>query len=365
MSTDHAQNGDQRFQFRSAITSLPAYVPGAGGDQDHIVKLSSNEVPHPPAPEVVHAAHQALAQAHRYPQMYADSLCEHVAHTLEVDPQTVIAGNGSVSLLELLIRAAVSPGDEVVYSWRSFEAYPIIVQAAGAQSIQVPNTPAGGHDLEAMARAVGPRTTVVMVCTPNNPTSQALQHARLREFLSRIPSRVLVILDEAYVHFDRSPDPVDGLGLTREFDNLIVLRTFSKAYGLAGLRVGYGVGPTRLITPLRSAATPFGVNAIGARAAIAALGATEYTTSVVEYVIKQRDRLKEALTEQGWDIGDPQGNFFWLPLGERSHEFASQALAEGFTVRPFPEGVRITVGNEEINSKVLDLTQRWAHKVLT
>lgn len=364
MSTHEAQPATAPFQFHPKITTLPAYVPGAGGDDAHVIKLASNEVPHPPAPQVVASAVETIDHAHRYPEIYADKLCHALAHDLGVNPESVIAGNGSVALLELVVRAATSPGDEVVYAWRSFEAYPIIVQAAGATSVQVPTTPEGDHDLAAMAQAVGPATKVVMVCNPNNPTSQALSHTELERFLHQVPQRVLVVVDEAYVHFDRTDNPVDGLALVRDYPNVIVLRTFSKAYGLAGLRVGYGVGRADLITPLRSASTPFGVNAVAAQAATAALQATRYTDDVVNAVVAERQRVVGCLVEQGWNVGHPQGNFVWLPIGDRAQDFAAEALADGFTVRPFPEGVRITIGTAEANDKVLELTRRWAERFL-
>ena len=351
------------FTLRPSVSGLPAYVPGASGDNPSIYKLSSNEVPSPPAPAVIAAISDVAADANRYPEMYGDTLCHTLAKRLRLSEGNLIIGNGSVSLLELILRAAVTTGDEVVYSWRSFEAYPILVQVTGATSVQVPNTPAGGHDFEAMARAITERTKVVMVCTPNNPTSQAATHSQVEAFLDRVPSNVLVLLDEAYVHFDRTDEKVDSLALLgggKARGNLIVLRTFSKAYGMAGLRVGYAMGPSGLMSQLRSASTPFGVNAVAGRAALAALESADYTDEVVEAVIAERTRVTTELRAQGWDVGEPQGNFYWLPIGERSQAYASEALANGFTARPFPEGVRVTIGEPEANDLALTLAAKWA-----
>lgn len=352
-----------RFTFRSAIETLPVYVPGAGGADPKIFKLSSNEVPNPPAPAVAAAITGASGVTNRYPEMYADSFCEALAGELGVEVGNVLAGNGSVAVLELVLRAACNPGDEVVYSWRSFEAYPILAQAAGATSVQVPNPPDGSHDFEAMLAAITPSTKVVMVCTPNNPTGQAATHSQVRDFIEAVPVHVLIVLDEAYVHFDRTTDKVRGLELLRAGgqwrENLVVLRTFSKAYGLAGIRLGYAIGSADLLAPLRSASTPFGVNVAAIQAGIAAVGSEEYTSEVVEQVIAERTRVVDALREQGWDVGEPQGNFYWLPIGADSTEFAREALQSGFTVRPFPEGVRVTIGEPEANDLALALAKRW------
>lgn len=357
------------FSFRPAVSGLPAYVPGASGGDPKIFKLSSNEVPNPPAPSVLASISDSAAGMNRYPEMYGDTLTRALAEDLGLAEENVIVGNGSVALLELVLRAALSPGENAVYAWRSFEAYPILVQVTGAESVHVPNTPSGGHDFAAMARAVTKETKVVMVCTPNNPTGQAATHAEVEAFIAELPARVLVLVDEAYTHFDRSEDKVDGVALVNAAiengnKNVIALRTFSKAYGLAGLRVGYAMGPAELIGQLRSAATPFGVNQLAAGAALAALEERAYTTSVVTSVIEERSRIVAELREQGWNVGDPQGNFYWLPIGEHSTEFAAEALAAGFTVRPFPEGVRITVAEPEANDRALALAAQWAKRLL-
>lgn len=348
-------------RLREALQTLPAYVPGASAPGPGVFKLSSNEVPFPPLPAVLAAIADAAEDVNRYPQMYADRLTAAIAAHHDQPPDRVLVGNGSVAVAELIVRSVCEPGDEVVYAWRSFEAYPILVQVAGATSVQVPNLPGGGHDLTAMAAAITDRTRLVIVCTPNNPTGAAISHTELVRFLESVPSDVMVLLDEAYVHFVRSADPIDAIALLPRFKNLVILRTFAKAYGLAGLRVGYAMGRRRLIRTMRTASTPFGVNAIAQAAALAALEQEAAVGARVAAVVGERERVLAGLRSQGWDVGDPQGNFFWLPLGDATGAFAADALAAGVTVRPFAgEGIRITIGETEANDIVLALTARWA-----
>ena len=350
-------------RLRAALETLPAYVPGASGANPGVFKLSSNEAPFPPMPAVLSAIADAAEDVNRYPLMYADRLAEAIARHHDQLADRVIVGNGSVAVAELILRAICEPGDEVVYSWRSFEAYPILVQVAGATSVQVPNTADGRHDLEAMAAAVTDRTKVVILCTPNNPTGAAISHTELLSFLETVPSNVMVLLDEAYAHFVRSTDPIDSFSLLSDHKNLVILRTFAKAYGLAGLRVGYAVARRRLARTLRTASTPFGVNAIAQAAAVAALEQQQEVAFRVGEIVAERERVVSALREQGWDVGDPQGNFVWLALGDRAGAFTTDALEAGVTVRPFAgDGVRISVGEPEANDIVLTLTARWASR---
>lgn len=352
----------QELRLRTALQQLPHYVPGAGGTNPSVFKLSSNELPGPVLPAVTSAMADATEDANLYPQMYADRLTGAIADHHGVSIEQVLAGNGSVSLIGLLLRAMCEPGDEVVYPWRSFEAYPILVQVTGATKVQVPLQAGGMHDLDAMAGAITDRTRVVMVCTPNNPTSAALTHTDLRAFLDRVPRHVMVILDEAYVDFVRAPDPVDALSLLKTYKNLVVLRTFSKAYGLAGLRVGYALARRRLIRGLRAASTPFAVNAVAQAAAGAALRAQREVRARVDDIVAERDRVVTALREQGWKLPDAQGNFYWLDVGEKALALADDAAAAGVMVRPFGgEGVRISIGEPEANDIALTVASRWVH----
>jgi histidinol-phosphate aminotransferase len=218
----------------------------------------------------------------------------------------------------------------------------------------VPVTAEGRHDLDAMAAAITDRTKVVLVCTPNNPTGPAVGQAELDAFLAQVPEHVLVVVDEAYVEFVRMDDPVDGLATYRRHENVVLTRTFSKAYGLAGFRVGYAVAPAPIAAALRAVALPFGVSTIAQAAAVASLERQEELLERVESIVAERDRLLTGLREVGWPVPEPQGNFVWFDLGERTLDFAAAADEAGITVRPFAgEGCRVSVGEPEANDRVV------------
>jgi len=323
-------------------------------------KLSSNENPYPPLPGVLEAVTRAAAQMNRYPDMGCVGLYDALAAKLGVAPDQLAAGTGSVAVLYHLLQAYCEPGDQVVYAWRSFEAYPIAVAVTGAVSVQVPLTADARHDLDAMADAITGRTRVVVLCTPNNPTGPALRATEVRAFLDKVPSDVLVVIDEAYREFVRIDDPLDALALVGESANVVVMRTFAKAYGLAGLRVGYLVGPAEVATAVRACALPFGVSTVAQAAAVASLAAEAELFERVEALVAERARVAAALSEQGWDVPDPQGNFVWLALGDRTADFAAAAEAAGIMVRPFAgDGVRVTIGEREANDRVLEVAHRF------
>ncbi|RMI42994.1 histidinol-phosphate transaminase [Streptomyces triticirhizae] len=342
-------------RLRAALDGLPAYVPGrARAATDRTFKLSSNENPYPPLPGVLETAVAAAGALNRYPDLASSALTAELAERLAVPADHLALGTGSVGVAQQLVQATAGPGDEVVYAWRSFEAYPIVVQISGARSVRVPLTAEEEHDLPAMADAITDRTRLVFVCNPNNPTGAALRRAELLAFLDRVPSDVLVVLDEAYREFNRDPEVPDGVELYRDRPNVCVLRTFSKAYGLAGLRVGYAVAHPRVAAALRKTAVPFGVSQIAQDAAIASLRSEEALLERVAALVAERTRVTEALRAQGWTVPESQANFVWLRLGEATAEFAARCEERGVTVRPFPgEGVRITVAEPEANDLVL------------
>jgi histidinol-phosphate aminotransferase len=347
---------------RDTIASIPAYVAGkppATRPGQQVFKLSSNENPYPPLPGVVEAAEAAVAAMNRYPDMGNTALYAELSDRLGVPAQCLAAGTGSVAVLYHLLQAFCDPGDEVVYAWRSFEAYPIAVSATGALSVQVPVDGAGRHDLDAMAEAVTDRTKVVIVCTPNNPTGPSVTDTELRTFLERVPEHVLVVVDEAYREFVREDDPVDGLALAAGHANVAVMRTFAKAYGLAGFRVGYVVAHEEVAGAVRACALPFGVSSVAQAAAVASLRAEDALMERVDAIVAERDRVVAALRSQGWTFPEPQGNFVWLPLGERTPEILALAEEAGITVRPFAgEGVRITIGEPEANDRFLAVAEK-------
>ena len=349
---------------RPNVAAIPAYVAGKPPRPREgliVYKLSSNENPYPPLPGVVEAATAAAERMNRYPDMGNTELYAALSTRLGVPTSHLALATGSVALVYQLVQAFCEPGDEVVYAWRSFEAYPIAVAAAAAASVRVPVLPDGRHDLDAMAAAVTDRTKVVLVCTPNNPTGPAVTQSELDAFLAAVPSHVLVVVDEAYVEFVRTADPIDGVATYGRRDNVVVTRTFSKAYGLAGLRVGYAVAPEPIAAALRAVSLPFGVSCVAQAAAVASLAAEEALLERVDALVGARDRLVAGLHEVGWDVPEPQGNFVWFELGERTLDFAAAADELGIVVRPFAgEGARVSVGEPEANDRVVELARRFA-----
>lgn len=351
-------------RLRAALEGIPSYVPGrpaiaASGRPEY--KISANENPYPPLPSVVEVIKAAGGRANRYPDLHASGLVNAIADRFSVPVEQIATGTGSVGVCQQVVQSTAGPGDEVVYAWRSFEAYPIIVQISGATSVQVPLDVGERHDLPAMAGAITDRTRLVFICNPNNPTGTAVRRDELERFLADVPPDVLVVLDEAYREFVSDADVPDGLHLCRDWPNLCVLRTFSKAYGLAGLRVGFGVAAPPVAAALRKTAVPFGVNTIAQDAAMASLRAESELFERVDALVKERERIWETLRGQGWPVPPTEANFVWLRLGERTSRFAAACEEAGVIVRPFAgEGVRVTVGEPEANDLFLSVAARFA-----
>ena len=339
-------------RLRPEIIALPAYKQGKPANASAF-KLSSNENPFDPLPGVI-AAVTAETAYNRYPDASALELRERLCVKYDVDVDQVHIGSGSVALLAQLILAAAGPGDEVLYSWRSFEAYPSLVTVAGATSVRVPNRADHGHDLLDMAAAIGDNTRAVIVCSPNNPTGVVVTKDEFEAFMAVVPTDLLVILDEAYIEFVTDADAVSGPALLARYPNLVVLRTFSKAYGLAGLRVGYALGPVGILNAARATAIPLSVTAQAAAAAIASLEAETHLFDRVRIIAERRDATWQALTSQGWNIPAPQGNFLWLPTGTETTRAAETLGAAGLVVRSFaPEGIRVSIGEEQAVATLL------------
>jgi histidinol-phosphate aminotransferase len=346
-------------QPRACVSQIPAYVAGKPPQPRAgmtTYKLSSNENPFPPLPGVLEAAARAAEQMNRYPDMGNAALYAALSDKLGVATDQLALATGSVALIYQLVQAFCEPGDEVVYAWRSFEAYPIGVTAAGARSVQVPVTADGRHDLDAMAAAITDRTRIVLVCTPNNPTGPAVSQGELDAFLAKVPPHVLVVVDEAYVEFVRMRDAVNGVATVRGRDNVVATRTFSKAYGLAGFRVGYAIGPAPLANALRAVSLPFGVSSIAQAAALASLRAESALLERVDSLVAERDRVTQGLAEAGLAVPDAQGNFVWFATGERTAAFAAAADDIGIVVRPFAGvGARVSIGEPEANDRTIEL----------
>ncbi len=277
--------------------------------------------------------------------MGVSELAAELAQRFGVPVEHIATGTGSVGVAQSLLLATAGPGDEVIFAWRSFEAYPIITQVAGATPVPVPLTAGEAHDLDAMLAAITDRTRLIFVCNPNNPTGVAIHRAELERFLDAVPGDILVVLDEAYREFIRDAEVPDGVEIYRDRPNVCVLRTFSKAYGLAGLRVGFAIAHEPVAAALRKTAVPFGVSQLAQDAAVASLRAEDALMVRVEALVEERTRVATALAEQGWELADSQANFVWLRLGERTMDFAAACGAAGVVVRPFAgEGVRVTIG---------------------
>ena len=344
-------------QPRPNVAEIPPYVAGKPptvrpGMTSY--KLSSNENPYPPLPGVVEAAQAGVTAMNRYPDMGCTALYEALGSAFDVPIEHLAVATGSVGLIYHLVQAFCDPGDEVVFAWRSFEAYPIAVTAAAATGVKVPVLPDGCHDLGAMAAAVTDRTKVILVCTPNNPTGPAVTQTELDAFLAAVPPHVLVVVDEAYVEFLRMADPVDGLATYRRHENVVLTRTFSKAYGLAGFRVGYAIAPAPVAAALRAVSLPFGVSSVAQAAAVASLERQDELFERVAALVAERTRVVDALREVGWDVPEPQGNFVWFELGERTADFAAAADEAGIVVRPFVgDGCRVSIGETEANDRLV------------
>jgi histidinol-phosphate aminotransferase len=349
-------------RLRAAVAAVPRYRPGssAGPNQPpaaaDLAKISSNENPYPPLPGVLEVVDEVAHSLNRYPDMVAGGVVLALAERLGVAPEQVVVGTGSVGVLGQVVQATCGDGDEAVYAWRSFEAYPILVGISGARRVEVPLAAGARHDLPAMADAVGPRTRLVLLCSPNNPTGPALRRTELEAFLDAVPPDVVVVLDEAYHEFVRDPEVPDGVELARGRPNVVVLRTFSKAYGLAGLRVGYAVADPAVADALRATAVPFGVSGVAQAAAIASLRAEAELLERVDRLVAERERLRAGLLAQGWDVPVSEANFLWLPLGAATAAFAAACADAGLLVRPFEgEGARVTVAETEVGDRLLEV----------
>ncbi len=350
-------------QPRPVVGRLPKYAAGKPPEPVpglESFKLSSNENPLGPVPAVLEVLRGA-AEIHRYPDTTCTKLRHALSAFLDVPADGIVTGAGSLGALNQILAAFAGQNedgvqDEVVYAWRSFEAYPICVGLAGAKSVQVPVRADGSHDLAAMSAAITERTKVVLLCTPNNPTGPALRAQETEDFIRRVPRDVVIVIDEAYLEFVRADDAVNGVPLYRKYPNVMVLRTFSKAHGLAGLRVGYSISQPEITQYLRAAATPFAVSNIGEQAAVASLENYEQVVERVQGLVDERARVMAGLKDMGWDVPDAQGNFLWLELGANTQEFAALAESRALSLRPFgDEGVRVTIGEVAANTRFLEI----------
>ena len=347
-------------RVRPAVAAMASYRPGksaAQAEDEHgitdAIKLASNENPYPPVPAVVEAIAAAAGDVNRYGDHRAADLRAAIAGWLDVDVDRVAAGCGSVGLLQQLLLAYVDPGDEVVYPWPSFEAYPIDVQLTGGVEVTVPLVD-HTFDLEAVAGAVTDRTKLVLLANPNNPTGTAVHVDQLRRLVEQVPGDVLVVVDEAYREFVTADlgDPITDL--QPGHPNVVVLRTFSKAFGLAALGTGYAVADPEVVVELDKVLIAFAVNHLAQVASLAAIAARDEVQAVVDRITAERDRVVASLRADGWDLPDAHANFVYLPLGSRTDVVFPEMEKRGVVVRPFPGvGMRVTIGTPAQNDRFL------------
>ena len=332
---------------RASISRIPVYSSALPSAVPILFRASSNEAPTAPSPAVIAAVLERAGRGNRYPVIHGADLIEALSESMNLPATRISVGDGSLSLLNYLLLAFVEPGHRVVYAWRSYEAYPICVLTAGGEPVEIPVAADFSHNLDAMAAAVDNQTDVVILCNPNNPTGTAFGRKALVAFLESVPRRVIVVLDEAYREFvdPTVVAPFDATELQEVYPNLVILRTFSKAYALAGFRVGYLIAGEPISAALASVLPPFPVAAAGVSAAIAALGEPEVTARLVETIHGERQAITAVLLAAGLPVVPSSTNFVWIPVGAASDALAQRLRESGISIRLFAgEGVRITVG---------------------
>jgi histidinol-phosphate aminotransferase len=348
------------IEFNARVRAIPVYPAASTYAFDgELVKLASNETPFAPHPQVLEAVESQLRTLNRYPDPSKATLRRRLSERTGVRPERIAIGNGSCELLLSAAEAMLEPGAEVVYAWPSFSIYPHLAAMSGARAIEVPLNEAQEHDLDAMAKEVTAATRMVIVCNPNNPTATGLPPAAIDEFLKAVPRNVAVFLDEAYVEFCTTQDPDDSLDLLKRHPNLILLRTFSKVYGLCGLRVGYSLGSEEFRLAVDRVRQPFSVNALALAAATEALNHVDEVERRVEQTAIERVHVETELEERGLETSDSQANFSWVSLGDRDEDEIVDGLAkQGVIVRAGKalgqEGwMRVTYGTRHENDRFL------------
>jgi histidinol-phosphate aminotransferase len=348
------------IEINERVRQIPVYPAAETYEYDgELVKLASNETPWPPHQAVLEAIKGALGSLNRYPDPAATALRRRLAERHELPPGRVAVGNGSCELLLAAAEAMLEPGAEIVYAWPSFSMYPHLAAMTGARAQTVPLDGEGRHDLEAMAREVTVATRIVLVCNPNNPTATALPVEELEAWVRELPRHVCVILDEAYVEFSTLQDPDASLDLLRAHPNLVLLRTFSKVYGLCGLRVGYALGTEDFRLAVDRVRQPFSVNALAQAAAAEALRHQDEVITRVERTAIERLHVEDELEERGLRTTDSQANFSWVSVGDLDEAEVIRGLSKrGVIVRAGtdlggPGAFRVTYGTRPENDRFL------------
>lgn len=356
---------------RPMLSKLPTYQSGKPPvDVPGLTpyKLASNENPYAPVPAAIQALTDAATAAmlQRYPETSYRKLRELIAQTYDLPVDDVTVGAGSLGILTGLVQTFAGTNDdgsqdEVIMPWRSFEAYPIVVRSAGARDVAVPLAADGTMDLAGMLAAITQRTRMILLCTPNNPTGTVATSAQLRDFIEQVPEDILIAVDGAYLEFVRHDGVEDYFDLYRQYPNVAVLRTFSKAHGLANMRVGYSVATPQISLPLKVVLPAFATSTLGAEAAYASLSHEDQVLANTEKVVVERRRVWAVLDALGYAPPVTEANFVWLPLGELAQAFSDACDAQALSVRAFhPEGVRVTVGEVEANDRLIQVATAFA-----
>jgi histidinol-phosphate aminotransferase len=352
--------------FAEKLAQIPGYQAGVPTGQapeqvasGEIAQLASNESPFPPHPKVIEAIQAAAAAMNRYPDPDATLLRRRLAERFETEPGRIAVGNGSCELLLAAAEALCEPGTEIVYAWPSFSMYPYLAALTGAREIRVPLADGDVHDLDAMAAEVTAATQLVVVCNPNNPTATHIPAAEVAAFCERLPTHATIVLDEAYIEFQANDDPDQTLDLLADFPNLVLMRTFSKCYGLAGLRVGYAIGSAKFRAAVDAVRQPFSVNALAQAAGAEAVLHSEDVERRVEANLVERVRVESGLDELEVPHSESQANFSWIDLGNAEEERVVAGLAESsIAVRPGsllggPGRLRVSYGTPAENDRLL------------
>lgn len=329
-------------------------TPAHPNPSDQLIRLHLNEHPLPPLPSVAQAISEAMTSAHQYPELHPESLTATLAHWCGVPDDHVVVGNGSVGVALQFLHAAKRPGGQLIYAWRNFDAYPLLAHMTDTEPVPVPLKSCGQQDLAAILNSISTQTTAIIICNPHNPTGTLIDDASLAWFLTKVPPRVLILLDQAYIEFAGAHGST-SLDLLRQHPNLVVLRTFSKAYGLAGLRVGYALANPDLAKAARIHQLPFGITSAASAGVHASLRAQTELESRITAITKTRDHLYRTLVQLNWIIPRSHANFLWLDIpvnADTAHKHLQEAHVH---TRLYPgEGVRLTVPHSSIAGDILD-----------
>ncbi|MBK5233045.1 MAG: histidinol-phosphate transaminase [Thermoleophilia bacterium] len=355
--------------FNSHLASIPGYTPGVpkGHSAEDVAgstlaQLASNESPYPPLPEVVQAINAASDSMNRYPDPDATLLRRRLGELHGVEPERIAVANGSCEILLAAAEALLRPGTNIVYAWPAFSMYPMLASMRQADEIQVPLAPGELHDLDAMLAAITDETQLVLLCNPNNPTGTYIPFPEVAAFVARVPSDVTVLIDEAYIEFQLHDQSDSAVALLSEYENVVLLRSFSKSHSLAGLRVGYAMGSPAFRAAVDAVRQPFSVNALAQAAAVEALRHGETIQAQIRSAITERTRVEEGFAAIGLETADTQANFSWVSLGENGVEIEDHVIADlaeaGIVVRAGrllggPGWLRISYGTPEENDRLL------------